>query len=381
MKSDTAFDQQPKAHLNTLPATINDALIDDDRRERLWERWVTWRSARSTNTVRAVLFDISVFAGWARKNGHRPLPARPESVSLYLEEEASKGLAVATIERRASSISTLHRLAEERSPCDDELVSWRLSGIRRANGKSQRQAHPLRIKGDVEDIEHSSPNGLSLLSILAFLDDEIAGASKTTNVAERTRICRHAMRDAALFCVAYDAGLRASELVRVLNDHVTTAPGGGGELFLPLSKTDAEGEGSFRYLSERTLKRLSSWLGAAGIKEGPVFVGIKRSGMLNKSAIAPDTVGRIFKKRVEQYFRSRKDNPFLPLTPEEINIVKSISGHSGRIGVCQDAFAAGEDIGGIMRDFDWKSSRMPIRYARKLSARSGAASRLHKKTQ
>ncbi|MEM6415412.1 MAG: tyrosine-type recombinase/integrase [Pseudomonadota bacterium] len=366
---------------NALPGEAYKALTTEVLRARLWERWVTWRSARSSNTIRAVIYDVKVFTEWGRATGHRFLPASPEAVSLFLQAEASKGLSVATIERRASSISTLHRLAEQRNPCEDALVAWRISAIRRSKGKAQNQAYPLRIKGDVENLETSEPEGLSLIGILKFLDDEVLQANELEDPLEKNRLQRHALRDSALFCVAYDAGLRSSETVRVQIDHITAAPGKGGELFLPTTKTDGEGEGSFRFLSERTLKRLKDWVSLAGIEEGPIFLGMKRSGALNQKAIASDTVGRIFKKRVEQYFKRQKEDPLIPLTTDEMAIIKGVSGHSGRVGVCQDAFAAGEDIGGIMRDFDWKTARMPIMYARKLSVRSGAAARLHNKTQ
>lgn len=349
--------------------------------ERLWERWGAWRAARSPHSVRAVLHDAKVFAAWANDRDHRLLPADPSAVSLFLEDEARKGLAVATIERRAASIATLHRLAELANPCDDELVKWRLTSIRKSAGKAQKQAHGLRIKGDVEDVADQPAVGLSLVALLDDLDDISKEAAAGGDAREAWRVRRLNARDAALLSLGYDAGLRASELVAVEVAQLTQAPDGAGELFIPFAKNDPEGEGSYRYISAATMARIHDWLDLADIDEGLVFRGMARSGTLLPNAIASDTVGRIYKKVVERFFRRRKANPLLPLTKEEMEIIDAVSGHSPRVGVCQDAVAAGEDLLGVMQAFDWKSPRMPARYAAKLSVRAGAAARLHKKAR
>ena len=81
-----------------LPLAAFDALPDEALRDKLWERWGAWRAARSHRSVRAVICDAKTFAAWAKEKGHRLLPADPSAVSLFMEEEAVKGLAVATID-------------------------------------------------------------------------------------------------------------------------------------------------------------------------------------------------------------------------------------------------------------------------------------------
>ena len=49
-------------------------------------------------------------------------------------------------------------------------------------------------------------------------------------------------------------------------------------------------------------------------------------------------------------------------------LLAGASGHSTRVGLTQDLFAAGEDLAGIMDALRWKSPRMPLAYNRHLAA-------------
>ena len=56
--------------------------------------------------------------------------------------------------------------------------------------------------------------------------------------------------------------------------------------------------------------------------------------------------------------------------------IAGISGHSVRVGVAQDAIAAGEDMAAIMQSYGWKTPRMVVRYGEDLMLAAGAAARL-----
>src|SRR3546814_15764246 len=79
------------------------------------------------------------------------------------------------------------------------------------------------------------------------------------------------LRDAALCSMAYDAGLRVSELVAATVEDLRLLADGSGRLEIPRSKTDQEGEGSVVWLSAETMGRLSAWLTASAITDGAVF--------------------------------------------------------------------------------------------------------------
>src|SRR3546814_4952334 len=74
---------------------------------------------------------------------------------------------------------------------------WRdtLKGIRRDKRQRQRQAAPLRL-GEAMAEGQGAPEGVTVKALLASCGTDIIG-----------------LRDAALISLAYDAGLRVSELV------------------------------------------------------------------------------------------------------------------------------------------------------------------------
>ncbi|WP_429594142.1 hypothetical protein [Sphingomonas zeicaulis] len=81
------------------------------------------------------------------------------------------------------------------------------------------------------------------------------------------------MRDAALISVAYDAGLRVSELTAVQDADVEQQADGAGLLAIPHSKTDQEGEGSRAWLSPDTMRRITAWRAASGVGGGAASQG------------------------------------------------------------------------------------------------------------
>ena len=56
--------------------------------------------------------------------------------------------------------------------------------------------------------------------------------------------------------------------------------------------------------------------------------------------------------------------------------VVGVSGHSIRVGVAQDAAAAGESLLALMQAYRWKDPRTVMRYTEKLAVGSGAAARM-----
>jgi integrase len=114
------------------------------------------------------------------------------------------------------------------------------------------------------------------------------------------------------------------------------------------------------YLSRETVRWLKVWLEQAGIEEGALFrrlIGRDQiGGALNPGSIAP-----IF-KRAAQWIGM----------PERF--VDKVSAHSTRVGATQDLTALDIDLAAIAQAGGWKSTRMPLQYAEKITAaRSGMA--------
>ena len=355
-----------------------------------------YQAASSPHSVRALASDIQAFDHWCRRNGHTTLPATPALIAAYLVNRSDQGARPASLSRYRASIAKIHSLLKLPDPTRDELVSLRLSAIRREKGTAQKQARPLRFKGPVRDVERDKARGLNIRALLDSCAEDLPG-----------------LRDRAVLSTAYDTGLRASELVAVAIEHIGEAIDPEARLLqIHRSKGDQEGEGATAFLSPRTVAAIAAWTRAAGISEGPVFrrVQVRRykaraavkgrridsissreawdlRKTLSKPAVAarveydigsaalhPGSIGPIFRSMVQRAF----DRGALPdLTAEDVaRLLKGISAHSTRIGLNQDLFSVGEDLAGIMDALRWKSPRMPLAYNRNLAAEQGAAGRL-----
>jgi integrase len=188
--------------------------------------------------------------------------------------------------------------------------------------------------------------GVTVLALLAACGGDIVG-----------------LRDAALISVAYDAGLRASELVGTRVADLAPVADGSSRLEIAHSKTGQAGEGALAWLPVETMGRVSAWLLAAGIAEGPVF---RRINVLASEAdgegqqVLRHFIGAkpLTRQGVVEILRRRVlaavDFAHIALEPgREGEAMRSLSAHSFRVGLTQDLFAAGEDVAGIALALRW----------------------------
>lgn len=347
--------------------------------------------AWSANSKRAFLADLTVWRDWCWRCGIEVAQATPQHVVQFLQQcsqpwvhDASGRVkihpdgsrvknpdlrAVATLARYLVNIATAYRWADLPSPTQSELVKLEMKALRRARGMAQKQAHPLRFKGEVQDLVHDMPSGVCILRLLSAPHRDWTG-----------RVDWLGLRDRAMLLVAYDTALRASELVAIEVEHIEgPAPDGSGLLFIPRSKTDQEGEGRHAYLSRKTMEAIAAWRSSAKVTTGPVFRSIRfypdgSPRELLRKAVRADSVPGIYRRIVRQAW----EQGALPDISEAQleKLLPAIKGHSTRVGVAQDNFASGEDLPAIMQAYGWKDTRTVLRYGKKLAARSGAASRL-----
>ncbi len=358
-------------------------------------------SAAAPNSLRALKQDGEAFDLWCRRKHYRAYPATPHMVAEWLRERAAEGAAPASLGRYKASLGKLHRLLGLDDPTRHELVRLAIASHRRKVGSQQKQARPLRFRGNVKDPLSDSPRGIHIRAILESCSDDLTG-----------------LRNRALLSAAYDTGLRASELVAIEVAHIIEALDPGARLLrIGRSKGDQEGEGATAYLSPRSARALTAWLEAANITEGPVFrrVIVQRYAAKPKRA-AVDlkcVSGRTtwdFRKfaardavmaRVE-YHIGKGALHSGSLTPiyhgmildalkagafgdldhaQAATVITGFSSHSTRVGLNQDLFAVGETLAGIMDALRWKTPKMPLAYNRNLAAEAGAAGRLLSKLE
>ena len=292
---------------------------------------------------------------WLAKGSDTRAPARP-----------------ATLARRIASIARVHRMLGfgEKEPLATQagMVRDTLKGIRRDKRQRQRQAAPLRL-GEAMAEGQGAPEGVTVKALLASCGTDIIG-----------------LRDAALISLAYDAGLRVSELVGTEVADLRQVGDSSGRLEIGHSKTDQLGEGALAWLSGDTMARLSAWLLASGLSEGPVF---RRINVLTSP---PDPAGQrvvrhyigakpLTRQGVVAILRRRVleaiDLGHVELEPGmESDSVRALSAHSFRVGLTQDLFAAGEDGSGIALALRWSSPTTALRYARELAVGNNAAARV-----
>lgn len=352
--------------------------------------------AAAPNSIRALRQDVEAFDLWCRRSGARAFPATPKMVADWLKDRATEGAAPASLVRYKASVAKAHRLLGLDDPTKHEICRLAIAAHRRKVGSRQKQARPLRFRGAVKDPVQDTPRGIHIRAILGACDDTPTG-----------------LRNRALLSVAYDTGLRASELIAVAVADIVEALDPDARLLrIGRHKGDPDGEGSTAYLSPRSVQALLAWLRAANITEGTVFrrVIVRRyAARPARTRVDPNTLsGRAIwdprrfaakaavAARTEYHVGNKALHPgsVTPIVRGMISsaietgafgdldkaqakqLVAGFSAHSTRVGLNQDLFAVGETLAGIMDALRWKSPKMPLAYNRNLAAEAGAAGRL-----
>jgi integrase len=349
--------------------------------------------AMADATKAAIAADLDCFLSWCNEERRAPLPSDPEDLVRYLRHLEARDKKPATLSRRLASIASTHRLVglgtKGPLPTDHAMVRNALRANRRRKGAAQRQAAALRFGGALGD-----EGGFTISALLEACEQDAQG-----------------LRDAALLSLAYDTGMRVSELISTQVEHLEPQPDGSGLLSIPRSKTDQEAEGSWAWVSPETMRRVQSWLVHSGLEDGPLFrrVGVDRRRA--RAAIPPQpyhlipgntrhwrdrlrgspaveamviyTIGEkpLTRQGVCGIYRrlalAAADAGLVMLTGEALdNAIAALSTHSLRVGLTQDLLAAGEDGAGVALALRWSSPTTALRYGRKLVVSNNAAARV-----
>lgn len=264
------------------------------------------RDAVPPNTRRGYEGDLRRFAAWCSRAGLTAMPARPETVVLYLRALADGPRRWATIERALAAICTAHVRAGHLSPWGHPFVGDMRAALRRELG-----VRPVKKLAADDDV---------LRRLLAVLPSSLLG-----------------LRDRALLTVGWAAALRRSELVAVDVVHVSRLAK-GLVLLIPRSKTDQDRRGAEVpvFFSNREdhcpVRSLDAWLAAAGIVEGAVFRALGRDQRLG-ARLAPAAVA----DRVRHWAKKAGLD------------WREFAGHSLRSGFVTTAARRGKDVDSIMR--------------------------------
>ncbi len=280
-------------------------------------------AAKADATRKAYRSDWQQFDRWCAEHGLAPLPASPETVTLYLAALATTHKP-ASLQRKLTSISKAHQAAGYPSPATMQhaAVSETLKGIRRTFGTAQPGKEPL-LTADI-------------LKMLDSLPENLLG-----------------LRDRALLLVGYAGGFRRSELAAIKVEDVTETAD-GLIIRLARSKTDQEGQGTsvaLPYASQAAtcpVRCYRAWLENSGITTGAVFRSIDRHGKMSERALDAGSIARIVKRAAAE----------AGLDPA------GYAGHSLRAGFATQAFLNGAPELAIMRQTRHRSLATVRKYIR-----------------
>ena len=288
--------------------------------------------AKSAATRKIYAREWRHFIHWCEGHARVPLPAAPETVTLYLAE-AAQSIKVATVEKRIAALSQAHQLAGFTSPTQDILVRTVMRGIRRAKGTAPSPKRPL-LTPDIR-------------LLVAGLPDTAASR-----------------RDRALLLLGFAGGFRRSEIVGL--DRRDLRPTADGVVVaLRRSKTDQEGEGrevGIPYGSTPAtcpVRALRAWLELLPAEEAAndralpgdnaaLFRPVTRHGHLLRGRLTDQSVALIVKRRA----RAAGLDP------------ASLAGHSLRSGLATSAAAAGVPERAIMAQTGHRSLTTLRKYIR-----------------
>jgi integrase len=285
------------------------------------QAWEFIGQAKAAHTVRAYRSDWRDFEAWCKAHGLIPLPAAPETVTLYLTTLAETHK-VGTIQRRVSAISQAHQAAGHEPPTRAMAVRTLLAGIRRAKGTAPNAKAPV-LTADVR-------------AMLGTLKNGLLGA-----------------RDRALVLIGFAGAFRRSELVGLDVSDVEFTPE-GLVVALRRSKTDQEGQGRKVGIPQGgspetcPVRSLREWLSVSGILAGPLFRSVNRHGKLQAGRLSDRTVARVVKRCAQA----------AGLDPAKY------AGHSLRAGLATQAAFAGASERSIMAQTGHRSLGMVRRYIR-----------------
>jgi integrase len=244
--------------------------------------------ASSLQTRRAYASDLTHFASWGGVLPRWPdaagaegpdRPTDPAQVESYLAEHGDR-LRIATLRRRVAAINRWHRHTGHPAPGNDPRMRVLLAGIARAQG--QARGSRFRVRRAPPLLERH---------LRALLD---------VTRGEDPR----ALRDRALFLLAWSLGARRSELLRLEVEDVRFEPD-GADVAIAFSKTDPEGRGAMLGIPRVdgrgcAVRALEEWLRVAGLRSGFLFRRVDRWGRISGAPLCDESLGRILKRRLAE---------------------------------------------------------------------------------
>ena len=228
------------------------------------------QKSRSEATWRAYRNDWRQFEAWSASVGLASLPAEPDTVAMFVAQQADQGLNPSTLTRRLAAIRLVHLGAGHASPHNALKVTEVMRGIRRNWGQ------PPRKKA-------------------AAVDEDIKRMADSVEPETRK-----GLRDRALLLFGFAGAFRRSELV-ALNTWNLETRDEGLKVTIEQSKTDQEAQGQTIAILKRSdspycpVTAVNDWLTVADIERGALFRRMYRGDTVGDQRLTAQSVALVIK--------------------------------------------------------------------------------------
>jgi integrase len=245
------------------------------------------------NTRRAYMGDIQYFNQWAIYTGSlllenrgwpvseetvlkfifhhlQEMPVEVENVLVSSGWKRTRGLhSLATVKRRLTSVTILHKFNNLKDPCDASKVKALLSAMSK-NAEVQKKSKAITK------------------NVLDNLIETCSGGSLIDS------------RDKAIMLFGWaSGGRRRSEISNAVFENIEETVEGDFIYRIAKSKTDQKGKGHVVPVKGVAAKALREWLRTANITEGKLFRSVSKGGKIGEKITDVD-INRIVKKRCEK---------------------------------------------------------------------------------
>ena len=279
------------------------------------------RALLSANTKKAYTRSFQIFLKWCDKEHLSALPADPHTLALFLADQASRQVAVSSLQVHLAAIKLAHDVKGLVTPTDNKLVLNVLRGIKRSSERRVVKKAPATVERIEAMIRNCKINSLS------------------------------GLRNKALLLLGFAGAFRRSELIALTVSDLTRTPD-GVKVLIRKSKTDQEKCGEEIAILNgnklRVVDHLYRWLNDANIHDGFIFRRLIGDNVLTNDALTPRSVANIVKSHAGRAGFT----------------ISNFSGHSLRAGFLTSAAANGASIVKMMEISRHRNMETLIGYIR-----------------
>ena len=327
----------PLVEADTLPPGVTESDVRD-----LYELIAEHSVAEATR--KAYFVQWGRFVEWCEGQHTTALPATPLTVATYLNDRATGGASVSTVNQARCAIGKIHEWAGEDNPTKRSPVPVVVESIRRRDGTRPEKKRAATLDEVRQMVEATPP---------------APGEPVPDPGADRGVYAAHlrGIRNRAVLLVGFATACRRSEIASMEAGHVTEVDG-GLEILIPRSKSDQTGEGITKGVpygndpATCPVRALRRWTDTAAVEEGPIFRPVRNDAAIPPRAVTGQTIRNVVTAAAK---RAGLDDP------------KSYAGHSLRSGWITEAARGGAPLTHVQKHAGHADSAQTAEYFQRVN--------------